>query len=128
MIGTLLKAGWLNLRRDRVAQALTFLLPIVFFSIFASVFGGQGDGTSRIRVGVVDEDHSELSARIIAGLEKETALRVRRATDNGAALDRRARHQVGIVRHLRHRPYDVEAAGLRRAVPEPALQRRWPRR
>ena len=88
MIGTLLKAGWLNLRRDRVAQALTFLLPIVFFSIFASVFGGQGDGTSRIRVGVVDEDHSELSTRIVAGLEKEAALRVRRTTDDGATLDR----------------------------------------
>jgi ABC-2 type transport system permease protein len=89
MIGTLLKAGWLNLKRDRVAQALTFALPIVFFSIFASVFGGQGEATSRVRVAVVDEDHSELSARIIAGLEKETALRVRRTTDDGAALDRR---------------------------------------
>ena len=86
MIATLLRAGWLNLRRDRVAQALTFLLPIVFFSIFASVFGGQSSGTSRIRVAVIDEDHSELSARIIAGLEKESGLRVRRTTEDGAAL------------------------------------------
>ena len=61
MIITLLKAGWLNLKRDRVAQALTFVLPILFFSIFASVFGGQGYRTSRIRVAVVDEDRSELS-------------------------------------------------------------------
>jgi hypothetical protein len=37
---TLLRIGWMNLKRDRVAQALTFLLPILFFSIFASVFGG----------------------------------------------------------------------------------------
>ena len=94
MILTLLKAGWLNLRRDRVAQALTFLLPIVFFSIFASVFGGQGSGTSRIRVAVVDEDRSELSSRIIAGLEKETALRVRRATDQGTTLDRHMAEQL----------------------------------
>jgi ABC-2 type transport system permease protein len=92
MIATLLKLGWLNLRRDRVAQALTFLLPIVFFSIFASVFGGQGSGTSRIRIAVVDEDHSELSDRIIAGLNKETGLRVRTAaSDTGTgALDRGA--------------------------------------
>ena len=49
MIATLLKIGWLNLTRDRVAQALTFLLPIVFFSIFATVFGGQGDAqTARV--------------------------------------------------------------------------------
>ena len=36
---TLLRVGWTNLSRDRVAQALTFLLPIIFFSIFAMVFG-----------------------------------------------------------------------------------------
>jgi len=90
MIPTILKLGWLNLRRDRVAQALTFLLPIVFFSIFASVFGGQNSGTSRIRIAVVDEDHSELSGRIIEGLGKETGLRVRTsATDEGShPLDR----------------------------------------
>ena len=46
-MGTLLRIGWTNLRRDRVAQALTFLLPIVFFSIFATVFGGQGDARRR---------------------------------------------------------------------------------
>ena len=77
MIRTLLKAGWLNLRRDRVAQALTFALPIVFFSIFASVFGGQASGTSRIRIAVVDEDRSELSARIAAAdpIDPENLLR-----------------------------------------------------
>ncbi len=93
MIVTLLKAGWLNLRRDRVAQALTFVLPIVFFSIFASVFGGQGS-TSRIRVAVVDEDQSELSGRIRAGLERETGLRVRTADAGGARLDRAGGEQL----------------------------------
>jgi ABC-2 type transport system permease protein len=88
MILTLLKAGWLNLKRDRVAQALTFALPIVFFSIFASVFGGQGAQTARVRVAVVDEDRSELSARIVGGLEKEASLRVRVADDAGTVLDR----------------------------------------
>ena len=39
---TLIGVAWTNLRRDRVAQAMTFLLPIIFFSIFATVFGGQG--------------------------------------------------------------------------------------
>jgi len=81
MIATILKLGWLNLSRDRVAQALTFLLPILFFSIFASVFGGQNSQTSRIRLAVVDEDHSELSARIVAGLTHEEGLRVRTTSD-----------------------------------------------
>lgn len=88
MIVTLLKAGWLNLKRDRVAQALTFLLPILFFSIFATVFGGQGSQTTRVRLAVVDEDHSDLSARIVSGLEKEPGLRVRTTDDGGAVLDR----------------------------------------
>ncbi len=91
-MGTLLRIGWINLKRDRVAQALTFLLPVVFFSIFATVFGGQGDSsTSRIRVAVVDEDRSDLSRRVVAGLQKETGLRVRSSVDEkstDATLDR----------------------------------------
>jgi ABC-2 type transport system permease protein len=94
MIATLLKAGWLNLKRDRVAQALTFLLPIVFFSIFASVFGGSGDQTSRIRVAVVDEDHSELSSRVLAGLRQETSLRVRTEDEAGSTLTRSTGEQL----------------------------------
>jgi ABC-2 type transport system permease protein len=77
-----------------VAQALTFLLPILFFSIFASVFGNQGgNSTSRVRVAVVDEDGSDLSRRIVAALQAETALRVRVTPDaegKGATLDRAA--------------------------------------
>ena len=50
-MGTLLRIAWINLRRDRVAQALTFILPIVFFSIFAMVFGQQGNAsTARIKI------------------------------------------------------------------------------
>src|SRR4030095_13437540 len=91
-MGTLLWVGWTNLRRDRVAQMLTFLLPIVFFSIFATVFGGQGDvSTARIRIASVDEDHSEVSARLVDGLKHEKGLRAQTtidASDVGAPLDR----------------------------------------
>ena len=98
MILTLLKAGWLNLKRDRVAQALTFLLPIVFFSIFASVFGGQGgDTTPRIRVAVVDEDGSEFSRRVVEGMKKEDGLRVQTGTSaepDAPALDRQSAERI----------------------------------
>jgi ABC-2 type transport system permease protein len=97
-MGTLLRIGWTNLTRDRVAQAMTFLLPIVFFSIFATVFGGQGDSrTTRIRVAVVDEDRSELSQRMLESLRKETAMRIRTTSegdDGGAALDRPAAERL----------------------------------
>ena len=92
MIGTLLRISWTNLRRDRVAQALTFALPILFFTIFASVFGNQGSNTtSRIRVAVVDEDGSDFSRRVVEGLQRENGLSVRMTVDDqgkGALLDR----------------------------------------
>jgi ABC-2 type transport system permease protein len=98
MIRTLLRIGFLNLSRDRVALSLKFLLPIVFFSIFASVFGGQGDAqTSRINIAVVDEDHSEFSGRLVAGLQSEKGLKVRTTADgetSGAILDRAGAEQA----------------------------------
>ncbi len=98
MIATLLKISWTNLKRDRVAQMLAFLLPVIFFSIFATVFGNQGSNTTvRIRVALVNEDDSELSRRIVAGLEAEKSLRTRATIDperKGAALDRAAAEKL----------------------------------
>ncbi len=98
MIGTLLRIGFLNLSRDRVALSLKFLLPIVFFSIFATVFGGQGDSqTSRINIAVVDEDHSEFSGRLVAGLQREQGLKVRTTADGETSsplLDRAGAEQT----------------------------------
>lgn len=90
MIATLVRISWTNLKRDRVAQAMIFVLPITFFSIFATVFGNQGNGTARIRIAVVDEDHSEFSQRIVKALGEEKSLRVRTTVgpDGGAPLDR----------------------------------------
>lgn len=91
MIATILRISWLNLRRDRVAQALTFVLPIIFFSIFASVFGGQRDATSRIRIAVADEDNSDYSRKLVQALEAEGGLRVQTTVEREGkpvALDR----------------------------------------
>jgi ABC-2 type transport system permease protein len=89
MIGTLLRIWWTSLSRDRVAQSMTFLLPIAFFSIFAIVFGGRGrEAMSRVPVLVVDEDRSEASARLVRTLGGETSLAVvTRARRAGAPRD-----------------------------------------
>ena len=91
MIGTLLRIGFINLSRDRVAQALVFLLPIMFFSIFASIFGNQRDSTSKIKIGVADLDQTDYSRKFTAALAEEGGLKVR-TTENedgtGAVLDR----------------------------------------
>jgi ABC-2 type transport system permease protein len=80
MIATLLKSSWLNLRRDYVALALTFVLPIAFFSIFAMIFAnmaGGGSAMSNVDVAVVDEDDSEISRRLVEAIDEDPALDVR---------------------------------------------------
>lgn len=82
LIPVLLRVSWTNLKRDRVAQAMVFLLPVIFFSIFASVFGNQGRNTTpTINVAVVDDDGTDLSGRIVEGLRREKSLRVRTTPD-----------------------------------------------
>jgi ABC-2 type transport system permease protein len=72
----------MNLRRDRAAMILSFIVPIVFFSIFASVFGGRKSGTPKITMAVVDEDHSDRSRALIASLRRESALTIVDAAKN----------------------------------------------
>jgi len=86
MIDSIVKAGWMNLRRDRAALVLSFIVPIVFFSIFATVFGQRDSGTAKINLAVADEDHSERSKELIAGLKSETALTIIEAPKNGPAF------------------------------------------
>ena len=78
-LGTIVGINWLNLKRDRVALALTFVLPLVFFSIFASIFGrvgGGGGGPDAIDVLVVDLDATETSRRFVAALGEQEALAI----------------------------------------------------
>ncbi|MGH9566603.1 MAG: ABC transporter permease, partial [Candidatus Angelobacter sp.] len=74
MIPAIIKTSLTSLRRDRGALALSFVLPIVFFSIFAVIFGGRRDTTPKVTVLVVDQDHSAASQRLVKGLENEGSL------------------------------------------------------
>lgn len=77
MIPAIIKACFTALRRDRAGFVLSFVVPVVFFSIFGIIFGGtKSSGTARTRIVVVDEDRSEASQRLVQGLICETALEV----------------------------------------------------
>ena len=76
MILPIIRTAMVSLRRDRAALALSFLLPISFFSIFAAIFGGQRDSTPRVTLILVDQDRSQVSQQLVEGLEKETSLSV----------------------------------------------------
>jgi ABC-2 type transport system permease protein len=90
MIKTLLRIAWLNLKRDYVALGLSFVLPIVFFSIFALIFGGvqYGDNTgqNQLKVLAVDLDHGKISRRLLDALGKQSSLKLEHIEDVDAAL------------------------------------------
>jgi len=79
MIWTIFRLGWLHLKRDRVALALTFILPIVFFSIFAAVFGDlDTEHLEALDTVLVLEDQGPTGERFATLLEQEPALRIQR--------------------------------------------------
>lgn len=77
MISPIIRTAITGLRRDRGALTLSFVLPVVFFSIFAVIFGGRQNRTPRITVLVVDDDHSMISRRLVQGLQKERSMVVK---------------------------------------------------
>src|SRR5262249_23994024 len=77
--GMIFAVAWnrfLNLKHDRAAFVLAFVVPIVFFSVFALIFGGPRSATRRVGLVVVDEDSSENSRRFGAALAAEKGLAV----------------------------------------------------
>ena len=78
MIFAVARTHFAKLKRDRAAFVLAFVVPVVFFSVFASIFGGSSSraATRQIPVVIVDEDRTANSARFIAALKREKGLRV----------------------------------------------------
>ena len=74
MIFAIVRTAMAALRRDRAALALSFVLPLAFFSIFAVIFGGQHDTVPRIKVIVVDQDQSPASHQLVSGLQRDGSL------------------------------------------------------
>ena len=98
MILSVIRTGLMNLRRDRAALALSFILPIVFFSIFAGIFGSQRrQGTPKIRAIVADEDDSETSRRLVRALEREEALRMVTAAEQEPPVSRWDAHTSDVA-------------------------------
>lgn len=71
MFLTAIRASWLNLKRDRLALVLTFVVPIIFFTVFATIFSSMGGGGSKVKIFVVDEAENRFSKRIHDGLKED---------------------------------------------------------
>ena len=95
---TLLRIGWLNLKRDRVAQALTFLLPIVFFSIFAACSAAR----AAIRRRACGSRSSTRTTRSSAGASSRRCARSRRCGCGADAAGARALDRAAAERLVRN--------------------------
>lgn len=67
MLKSLLYAHWIRLCRDRVALFLVFVLPVIFFSVFAIIFGGGDKKSSKpadLKVAIWDLDRTDASKKM----------------------------------------------------------------
>ncbi len=74
---SMLNAQWISLRRDRLALFLVFVLPIIFFSVFAMIFGGgSGTGSKPVSLKVVflDLDKTKSSISILNAIQNLEAI------------------------------------------------------
>ena len=78
MIWTVVRVGLLRMWHGRTEILLTFVVPIVFFTIFAFIFDEQiGLGKSpKVNLALVDEDDTELSREFTSSLAQWETLRI----------------------------------------------------
>lgn len=74
MILATFRAMVLGLARDRAALAMTFVLPALFFLVFAAIFSGATGEQLRLKIAIADEVKDDISTRLVAALEDDTAL------------------------------------------------------
>ncbi|MFO0011360.1 MAG: ABC transporter permease [Planctomycetota bacterium] len=79
MIWTVVQTSWRRLKNNRSELLLTFVVPIIFFSIFAVIFGsrgGSGSGTPKIKVAIADTAETSISKRATELLRQQPSLRL----------------------------------------------------
>ena len=78
MITSVIRCKFNALRRDRIAALMVFILPIVFFSIFAGIMGNTSGGTIKgVTVLLVDESNTDASRALIKSLKDSgTGMRI----------------------------------------------------
>ncbi len=78
--GAMFWAGVTMLRRDRVLLITSLGLALISILVFGWLF--TGNGASTLNLGVVDQDHTTITSQLIAGLKKNSALKVSEGTQS----------------------------------------------
>jgi ABC-2 type transport system permease protein len=71
---TLLRTNFIMLTRQRALIISSLGLAVISMLVFGFLFGGNG--SVKIRIGVVDQDHSGISAQVASQLQKSNSLQV----------------------------------------------------
>jgi ABC-2 type transport system permease protein len=97
MIWTVIQTSWRRLKNNRSELLLTFIVPMVFFSIFALIFGSRDSSSStpKIKVAICDESPSELSGRTVALLQDQKSIRL---TDRSSRNSSDQKHSISVTR------------------------------
>lgn len=104
MIAAVLSANWLTYRRDPMALAMSIVLPLVFFAVFASVFSNFDGAGNRINVALVAQGDGEFASALLNDLGQRSELRVvhqssgdPQAADEAGRLIRSGAASVAVV-------------------------------
>jgi ABC-2 type transport system permease protein len=79
MIWTVIQTSLRRLKNNRSELLLTFVVPILFFSIFAMIFGARGSstsGTPRIKVALANDSDSWIAKRASELLVEQPSLQI----------------------------------------------------
>ncbi len=82
---------------NRRALLMSLVAPILIAAFIGSLFGGKNDAPAQIPVAITNLDGSELSARIVANLRNEPALRLTEAAEPEARAQVRAGRQRAAI-------------------------------
>lgn len=74
MTAAVFRAMALAFRRDRGAVAMSVLLPVAFFLVFAAIFKGASGAHLRLKVALCDETGAEASARLLEALRRDRSI------------------------------------------------------
>ncbi|AWN49320.1 ABC transporter permease [Methylobacterium terrae] len=97
MIVAAFRVMWLTLWRDRAALVMAFVLPTVIFCVFAAIFSGAVGERIRIQVGLQDRAGTATTARLVAALRADPALRTALLDGDPVSAVRRGEVDVALV-------------------------------
>ena len=81
MIWTIVDIALRRLWNNKQELVLTFVVPVLFFSIFALILGrGVGGGTAAIKVAVIDDDNSQMTNSITQLIKEQDAFELKLET------------------------------------------------